>query len=186
MDGVILGRNYRRIDETNSDDLDNCLVIARSHREQYGTFLFDTIKKLFDNKLLKNIAINDKIYKVVVEIYFNNLEMEKHNNSAMFKETKQYIKCLPTLDTIFNFTNKQSFNLEKNQKNVFFLKLCLDIYENFYKNFDYPLFKKFKNKFLKIVLKFYTTLSNNQLKYIFDQSSITMKNTRCKYFINNP
>ena len=56
-----------------------------------------------------------------------------------------------------------------NKKNVYFLKLCLDVYEDYFKSLDFPLYKKYTKCFLGIAIKFYSKLSEDNMKFINDQ-----------------
>jgi hypothetical protein len=127
------------------------------------------LKKLLNNKLINFTFLNERIYRKIFEVYFLNIEKEKNDPGLMFKQSKLFIKCLPSLKQIAKFIKKENFQLEKNQKNIYFIKVCLDIYEDFYKTFDYPLFKKFKNIFLKVVFKFYAKLTDENMNKINEQ-----------------
>ena len=94
----------------------------------------------------------------------------------MFKQTKLFINSLPSLKKIEKFAKDGIVNSDKNKKNLYFLKLCLDIYEHYYKTFDIPLMKNYKDKFLKTAIKFYSQISRENFNYINRMlEHITMK-----------
>jgi hypothetical protein len=158
------------------DDEIECLHFAGAHRELYGSLALFTYKNLFKNKLItfSILGNKDRVFKKIYEMYIKNLQIETNDPSCMFKKTKQFIKSMPSLKSISKYMEKKSISQERHKKNIFFMKLCLDIYENYYKTFDCPLFDKYKNKFISTALKFYLKLTDDQHKYIKDQITTTI------------
>jgi hypothetical protein len=111
-----------------------------------------------------------------MDIYFNKLSVEKERPKAMFKQTGLFIKSLPSLNFIKNFITKSKPSRTKFKKDIFFIKISLDIYQDYYKTFDSPCFKMYK-KFLKIAIDFYENLSDFNFEYIISwYSHPSMKN----------
>jgi hypothetical protein len=95
----------------------------------------------------------------------------------MFKQTKQFMRTLPSLRYIANFAKKGNLSKMKFKKDIFFLKLCLDIYQDFYKTFDFPCYKTYRDKFLKTALEFYKKVTDEVFEYIVGwYSHASMKN----------
>jgi hypothetical protein len=96
----------------------------------------------------------------------------------MFKQTKLFMRSLPSLRFISNFARKGYLSKIKFKKDVFFLKLCLDIYQDYYITFDHPCYRIYKSKFLTTVLEFYENLSDGIFEYIVSwYTHSSMKNT---------
>jgi hypothetical protein len=112
--------------------------------------------------------ITGRIYKKILEIFCENFEKEKDSPKLLFSKSRLFIKCIPSLKYIERFVKKIDVN-GKNKKNVYFLKLCLDVYEDYFKNLDFPLYKNYTKCFLGIAIKFYSKISEDNMKFINDQ-----------------
>jgi hypothetical protein len=121
--------------------------------------------------------VSGRIYKRIIEIYKENIEKEKESPKLFFKKTRCFMKCIPSLNFIERFLKKFE-STGKKKKNVYFLKLCLDIHEDYLKTFDFPLYKKYSKNFLKVVNKFYSKLSEENMKFINDQISYMKKTSK--------
>lgn len=164
--------NLFDLNSENVDEPDNCTNFFRSSKTLYGSLTISTVKKLLSLKLMHFMLHSDRIFKKVLEVYTNNITIEKEDPKSMFKLTKLFIGCLPTLKYIQKFTKKVNFSCEKQKKNIFFLKLCLDIYENYYKTLDFPLFRKYKSNFLPTAIKFYSKLPEGTITFINELISL--------------
>jgi hypothetical protein len=172
-----LGSSDRTLSETSFNQQENCFsAFVNSSKELYGSLTIFTLKKILNVKLLKFTLVSERLYRKILEIYFNNLTQEKEDYKSMFKNTKLFISCLPTLKFIRKFILKKTFDSEKNKRNIYFVKLCLDIYEDYLKNFDFPLFRKYKNSFLDTAILFYSKLTNSKVEFINTQINIFFKN----------
>lgn len=121
------------------------------------------------NKLMNFSILSERVYRKIIDAYLIKLSFEKDHPNSFFKGTKLFVTCLPTLKYISKYIKKGKMEVEKNKKNIYFIKICLDIYEDYLKTFDYPLFKKYKNPFLIVAITFYSKLSEEQFKLIHDQ-----------------
>jgi hypothetical protein len=172
-----LSSTNRALNENSFNEHNNCYsALVNSSKELYGSLTIFTLKKILNAKLLKFTLVSERLYRRIIEIYFSNLTQEKEDSKSMFKNTKLFISCLPTLKFIHKFIQKKTFDSEKNKRNIYFIKLCLDIYEDYYKNFDFPLFRKYKNSFLATAILFYSKLSNSKVEFINTQINIFFKN----------
>ena len=110
----------------------NQLLFASSFIEKFGRLFMKTLKDLVHLKIVKCPIICDKIYYFIINLYFTNRDNSTKINTLM--------KCIPQLKLI----NKRILQLlpinqnfdEKKLKNLFFIKICLDVYECYYKDFE--------------------------------------------------
>jgi hypothetical protein len=132
---------------------------------------------LLNNRLTTLSLISDRIYRKIIDVYFNKLSIEKNKPDSMFRMTKLFIQSLPSLRYISNFVKKGNLSKIKFKKDIFFLKLCLDIYGDYYLTFDYPCYKVYKTKFLKTAIEFYENMTDTVFEYIVSwYSHASMKN----------
>jgi hypothetical protein len=168
-------RNYQDLSsDSEEEDEENCISPAITNKDTYGSLTITTVKKLTANKLLNFTLINERIYVKILDVYFHNMSHEKENTSSFFKMIKLFMNCIPSLKYINRYACKTNFELEKNKQNIYFLKLCLDLYEDYFKTFDYPLLKNYKKIFLSTAIKFYSKITEEHYKTIFDKMAITM------------
>ena len=57
---------------------------------------------------------------------------------------------------------------KKNKKNVYFLKLCMDIYEDYLKTLDFPMYKKYTKCFLPLAIMFYSNILTSYKLSFYD------------------
>jgi hypothetical protein len=146
-------------------------------KESIGTLAMNTYKKLVSLKFINFTIISERIYRRIVDIYFNRLNVEEVNPASMFITTKMFMKTLPSLHKIDKYCKNGKSSSEDVKRNLFFIKLCLDLYEIYYKKFDLPLLKNYKGKFLKVAINFYSNLSEENFSYInelINESSMKM------------
>ncbi len=135
-------------------------------KELYGYFAINTFSKLISNKLTNFSLSSKRIYRKILDTYFTKLNIEKNKPSSLFKETKLFMKSLPSLYRINKYAKNGETDCDLIRKNIYFLKLCLDIYENYFKTFDLPLMKNYKEKFLKTAIKFYKSITKENFQFI--------------------
>lgn len=164
-----------------NEEILNCFNFNSAYKKIYGSLTIHSLKKLQENKLADFSMISGRVYKKIIEIYKDNIEKEKESPKLFFKKTKSFIKCIPSLKYIERFLKKYETN-RKNKKNVYFLKICLDIYEDYFKTLDFPMFKKYTRNFLEVAMKFYAKLSEENMKFIIDQISY-MKTISKKFYL---
>jgi hypothetical protein len=104
-------------------------------KQRYGRILFQAYEKLCSNELIFSSFVIDNIYKKITDSYYNYVKKSPQNTKA-----KTFIKCLPKLKYILKYTRRYDINDAKNYKDLFFCKMCLDIYEHYYQRFDHPTF----------------------------------------------
>ena len=140
-----------------------------------GHFTKLTCLKLSEKKIV-NIKLNDDFYKKLIETYLflRNETTAKKDQVQISEKLKDFIRCLPTLQKIKRVISKRDF-LEKKTQSLFFMKICLDIYDDFYSNYDYPFFMLFK-KFVQTVTYFYKYVSRE----CFDYLSSAMKDRKLR------
>jgi hypothetical protein len=154
---------------------------AGLQRELYGRLVLVTLKKLINNRLTNLSLLSDRVYRKIIDVYFSKLNIEKNKPEDMFKHTKLFIQSLPRLKFIEKFIKKGNLTKLKFKKDIFFLKLCLDIYQNYYATFDFPCYRTYKNKILKAIIYFYENLSDG----IFDYIVTWYTHTSMKHLSNN-
>lgn len=142
-------------DENGLNDKDSSI-------KKYGILLYRVLRKMISKNILSMSNINEKLTKTIMNKYFSLIYSEKINSS----EIKSFISCLPTLKKLKSFISKNNLNSIKNFNNIFFIKMCLDIQENYLKAFDYPLFQKYKTLFLDVALIFFKKLNSSSLNVI--------------------
>lgn len=109
----------------------------RFHRKSfidiYGHMIKTALNKLMDENLLIYSSTHCSTHQDLVTSYFfiDKMDMTRVND---------FIKCLPSIKTILKFTYDRDFNAKNNYYNVFFSKLCLDIYEYHLKKYEQPHF----------------------------------------------
>jgi hypothetical protein len=142
-----------------------------SNLKKSGKFVFFTYKKLRES----NLVISGFLYyaefhlliKEIFSLYYENIRVERQNPSMMFKQTKEFINCLPNLKSIYKYVKKSHMQyVRKHLHNILFIKLCLDVYYDFYLYFDGPLFKNYTNRLIPLCKKFYNSLSSFSFDFI--------------------
>jgi hypothetical protein len=145
---------------------DNILFEAVTSSKICGNLLYRTYQKLLAKNILRLTDLNEKLTKTILGIYQMNIQLEEIKSLNTIKDTKNFISCLPSLNKLKKFIEKINLNTSKHRNNIYFIKICFDIYENFLKKYDFPFFKKYKGEFLDIAIQFYSKLSPNSLKSI--------------------
>jgi len=97
------------------------------------------------------------------------LESEK-----VFKNMKKFIEILPSSCEILKLMQSQ----KNNANEMMFMKLIIDIMENYYKSVEKPLFTKLQQEVFPLALTFYTQIDekilnevNNLFKSHIDKSN---------------
>lgn len=116
--------------------------------------------------------LNEFFYKKTIELY----KSLKENNEQNAKKLRKFIKCLPTFYQISSFISKYDLNDLKNKKNVWFIKVCLDILEDYYSGICFDKLKKYK-LFLKVSLKFHSNIEEETYEFLKNQKNIYFLNT---------
>ena len=133
------------------------------------TFLVNMLLKLAiswnekQNQLaISALSHNDKAVKQLISSY---LSIKAKTEDEIAKDKfLEFMKCLPSLKTLRNEGLKCS-NTRKPNKNILFFKVCLDIYDDFLSQYDFPFYRGYK-EFVKSVLFFYNHVSQECLDYI--------------------
>jgi hypothetical protein len=110
-------------------------------KQKYGKLVFITYRKLYENNLVFFTLLNESIYRKITDTYFNLILKEEKNISLLFKNTKTFISCLPKLNKILKICKKVDLNDKKIFKEALFFKICLDIYEDYLKKMEKPLYE---------------------------------------------
>ena len=94
------------------------------------------------------------------------------NTAESFKKIESLINNLPALDKIKNILFRRLIS----NKELIPIKLVLDLYEHYYKNFDAPLYNVFiiiiktlLNEYIPLASMFYTNLSDEDLTSIYEK-----------------
>ena len=162
------GRNNNEIKE-------KFLILLKKKRikKKYGKFLIECIIKLMKNNFLTNIKMKT-LYKTIFVSY---MYFREKNNLI-----KKFIKCLPNLKIIKFLIGKYN-NLKLRPKNndnninynyldklfyndILFIKMVLDIYDDFLNNNTYFEDIKFIKNYFLISINFYKEIDDDLFKNI--------------------
>ena len=162
------GRNNNEIKE-------KFLMLLKKKRikKKYGKFLIECIIKLMKNNFLTNIKMKT-LYKTIFVSY---MYFREKNNLI-----KKFIKCLPNLKIIkfligkynnlkmrpnnndnninYNYLDKLFYN------DILFIKMVLDIYDDFLNNNTYFEDLKFIKNYFLISINFYKEIDDELFKNI--------------------
>ena len=162
------GRNNNEIKE-------KFLILLKKKRikKKYGKFLIECIIKLMKNNFLANIKMKT-LYKTIFVSY---MYFREKNNLI-----KKFIKCFPNLKIIKFLIGKYN-NLKLRPKNndnninynyldklfyndILFIKMVLDIYDDFLNNNTYFEDIKFIKNYFLISINFYKEIDDDLFKNI--------------------
>jgi hypothetical protein len=153
-----------RLREPVEEDFHLCFNMDRSSQKFLGSLTMTTLKKLQRKGLITYSVLTNRIFRKIFEIYFIHIHELKDNLGSIksYKQATKFISCLPSLKQIEKFVRQN----RKNKRNWLFVKFCLDAYEDYYKNYDYPLYEKYTKAFLKTSIDFYEKVSKESMDYI--------------------
>jgi len=153
----------------NNEFKEKFLILLKKKRikKKYGKFLIESIIKLMKNNFLANIKMKT-LYKTIFVSY---MYFREKNNLI-----KKFIKCLPNLK-IINFLIGKYNNLKLRPKNndnninynnldklfyndILFIKMVLDIYDDFLNNNTYFEDLKFIKNYFLISINFYKEIDD--------------------------
>ena len=153
----------------NNEFKEKFLMLLKKKRikKKYGKFLIESIIKLMKNNFLTNIKMKT-LYKTIFVSY---MYFREKNNLI-----KKFIKCLPNLK-IINFLIGKYNNLKLRPKNndnninynnldklfyndILFIKMVLDIYDDFLNNNTYFENIKFIKNYFLISINFYKEIDD--------------------------
>jgi hypothetical protein len=109
---------------------------------------------------IKNLKLtNDKYLKNLIEYYIKHISK---NNFDGLNGVRLFLECLPSLKNLykiiyFGWISKREYII---------VKIILDIYEHYYKNYDFPIYTKLVSEYIPTAMLFYTNLNDNELKEI--------------------
>jgi hypothetical protein len=133
-------------------------------QKKYGILFVNTLKNL----LQKNIFL---YYKFHIYLLYNQFCYSYLHLKEKYKESKYIIffECLPKFKNIIFVMNKikKNFNDKNNFKEIFFIKIMLDLYDDHLNNFDFDADKILINEFYLTSILFYNLLSEENLKKIY-------------------
>jgi len=100
--------------------------------------------------------------KLICEYYWKNFEK---NNIESINNLNNLMMQFPTLDKI-----KQIIRLKliSNTKELYVLKVILDLFEHYYKNFDLPTYERLLHDYISVAELFYSELSSNDCLVVYD------------------
>jgi len=156
--------------ESSENEVLNCLNFNSAYKKIYGSLAIHSLRKMQDQKLAEFSMISGKIYKKILEIYNENILKERQSPKLFFNKSRCFMKCIPSLKCVKRFI-KNIEHHKKNKKNVYFLKLCMDMYEDYLKTLDFPMYKKYTKQFLPLAIKFYSNITEENMKFITEQIS---------------
>jgi hypothetical protein len=115
--------------------------------KKYGKLAAVTWRKLNNKKFVSKynyISFRKFFYKKIYFIFtklFYKEEINRGKLTQTFDKLKQFMKCLPSLDTLLKYVNKVDFTKSSSKNDIIFIKLLLEMINHFYKKYDYPLYK---------------------------------------------
>jgi len=117
--------------------------------------MFNSFSKLFKFSV-------GKFYKCVIDQYVK-LYCDTNENTLI--QVKIFVSNLPELKLIEQILIKKLVT----KKEIVGIKIVLDIYEHYYRNFDLPCYINFTKEYFPIALLFYSQLSDADLAYIYEK-----------------
>jgi hypothetical protein len=108
------------------------------------------------------ILKKEKFLKSICDYYHKNHEK---NNIEGLNNIKEFIENFPPLDKIRLIINMR---LISNIKELSVIKVILNIYEHYLKNFDLPNYDKFLNEYIPTAELFYREFQKNDYTTIYD------------------
>jgi len=141
-------------------DIENDESEAYEICDKYGLFGVSLFYRLTNNLKLKLKLEN--FVKEMIDSYIKHLDKGNIDN---IKALENYINNLPKLEEIRVIIIKRLIS----HKELISIKIILDIYENFLKQYDYPLYDIYLNEFIPTALLFYSNLTEEDTKIIFDK-----------------
>jgi hypothetical protein len=123
-------------------------------KKKFGKFFTETIIKLYKNRLLTIIRIKSG-YKHLLLLYQYYLNKKKENKD------EEFIKCFPSFKKIYLFLkqDKDLLNDKSNFQNLLFIKIYIDLYDNYINLTENSIDFKKKKFFFKITKEFYSKIS---------------------------
>ena len=123
-------------------------------KKKFGKLFKETIIKLYKNRLLTIFRIKSG-YKHLLLLYQYYLNKKKENKD------EEFIKCFPSFKKIYLFLkqDKDLLNDKSNFQNLLFIKIYIDLYDNYINLSDNLIDFKKKKFFFKITKEFYSKIS---------------------------
>ena len=138
-------------------------------KKKFGKLFKETIIKLYKNRLLTIFRIKSG-YKHLLLLYQYYLNKKKENKD------EEFLKCFPSFKKIYLYLkqDKEHLNEKSNIQNLLFIKIYIDLYDN-YINLTEKYFDFKKRKMLyKVAIDFYKKISSNNYEdiksYIFSHN----------------
>lgn len=97
--------------------------------EKNGKSLKRTLLKLQEKNLLREEVTNEGGFKYLISSFFNLID-------KMPIKVIDFIKCLPSTNKIMKLTSHKLFNDSKVYNEILFMKICLDLNEIYFKEFE--------------------------------------------------
>lgn len=104
----------------------------------------------------------EKFLKSICDYYYKNHEK---NSIESLNNLKVFIENLPSLEKLRIIIN---LKLISNIKELSVIKIILNIYEHYLKNFDVPNYEKLLNEFIPTAELFYSEFHKNDYTIIYD------------------
>lgn len=95
--------------------------------------------------------------------YYNDLVKKLETNPGMFNKCIEFMEKLPSLFKIRELINKELIT----GKELIVMKSVLDIYEHYLISYDSPSYVNLK-EYISTALLFYSSLSDEDVKYMYD------------------
>lgn len=105
--------------------------------------------RLTDDKLLKNI----------LDFYIKNYNRD---TSESLYALRIMFENMPSLDSMYRLVSSRLFE----KKELIVIKIILDIYEHYFKKYDYPLYHNLINEFIPTACLFYTILTDSDISHL--------------------
>jgi hypothetical protein len=113
--------------------LRNNFYDCMTSKEKFGNLSVEAFLKIVDKGLITDIPYSTTIFKKIVIGYKLNLEKDNSRVENFDENIKSFLKCLPSLKKVRRILQKLSFSDIKNFNDLFFIKIVLDMFYDFYK-----------------------------------------------------
>lgn len=145
----LFGRKERNNYDVNTFKRNKCGKI----KKYFGRFFMETIINLYKNKLL-TIFRTKSGYKHLLLLY------QYYLNKRNLNKDEEFLKCFPSLKklSILFEQNNENFNDKKNFKNLLFIKIYIDLYDNYIK--DNSINYQKRKLFFKLSINYYKKISS--------------------------
>lgn len=142
----------------------------------FGVSVFSSLSNL-SSLILSPKTFPSKIVDYYWQLFDKYTQSGINNNKKsgeVISQIEEFISNLPKLELIREVIYQRLIT----RKELTCLKIVLDIYQNYYNNFDHPLYNNLTYEFIPTALLFYSTLPDEDTIYIYEKlTQASMKET---------